>query len=151
MSTTTTNYSLVKPATTDVVDITVLNGDLDTIDTTLKSISDAAAAKVPIVEVVNTVAASGAAQTIAEPAVKSINDITLTAACTLTFPTSTAGTSFTLLLRQGGAGSFTVTWPTVKWASGAAPVLSTAVGAIDIFSFVYVTAWNGFVAGQAMA
>jgi hypothetical protein len=106
---------------------------------------------VPTVEVVNTVAASGAAQTIAEPAVKTINDITLTAACTLTFPTATPGTSFTLFLRQGGAGSFTVTWPTVKWSSGAAPVLSTAVGALDTFSFVYVTAWNGFVAGLAMA
>ena len=32
MSTTTTNYSLVKPAPTDVVDIAVLNSDLDVID-----------------------------------------------------------------------------------------------------------------------
>ena len=35
MSTTTANYSLVKPATTDKVDITVLDADLDTIDTQL--------------------------------------------------------------------------------------------------------------------
>ena len=35
MSTTTTNYSLIKPATTDVVDIAQLNTNADTIDTNL--------------------------------------------------------------------------------------------------------------------
>ena len=37
MSTTTTYLSLVKPATTDVVDITVLNANADTLDTVAKS------------------------------------------------------------------------------------------------------------------
>lgn len=106
---------------------------------------------VPFTEKLNTVATGGSAQTIAEVSVDTINDITLTAACTLTFPTATAGTSFTLVLRQGGTGSYAVTWPTVKWPGGAVPTLSTAVGAVDIFSFVYVTAWNGFVAGLGMA
>ncbi|MDP9195213.1 MAG: tail fiber protein [Pseudomonadota bacterium] len=53
MSTTTTNYSLIKPAVNDPVDEDLwggyLNTDLDTIDTQLKSVSDtAAAASVPI-------------------------------------------------------------------------------------------------------
>lgn len=37
MSTTTTNYELVKPALTDVADITAMNANWDTIDTKLKS------------------------------------------------------------------------------------------------------------------
>lgn len=37
MSTTTTNYELVKPALTDVADITAMNSNWDTIDTQLKS------------------------------------------------------------------------------------------------------------------
>ena len=36
MSTTTTNYSLVKPAPTDVVDIEVINSDLDVIDAAMR-------------------------------------------------------------------------------------------------------------------
>jgi len=42
MATTTTNYALVKPDLADNVDIADINGNMDTIDTTMKSISDAA-------------------------------------------------------------------------------------------------------------
>lgn len=41
MATNTTNYSLVKPGLSDNVDITVINGNMDTIDTTMKSNEDA--------------------------------------------------------------------------------------------------------------
>jgi len=171
MSTTTTNLSLVKPATSDLIDISVINGNMDTLDTAVTaralasrtvnghaltgnvSVTAADVGCVTVVEVVNTVASAGTAQTIAEPAVKSINDLTLDNAspCVLTFPTATAGTSFTLVLRQSGSTRL-VTWPGgIKWPGGAAPVLSTTTGSIDIFSFVYVTAWNGFVAGLGMA
>ena len=195
MSTTTTNLSLVKPATSEAADIAVINTNMDTIDSAVagkvstattvnghalsanvtvtatdvslgncdntsdanKPVStattNALALKVPFTEVINTVASAGTAQTIAEPAVKSINDITLNNAspCVLTFPTATAGTSFTLVLRQSGSTRL-VTWPGgIKWSGGAAPTLSTASGSIDIFTFVYITAWNGFVAGLAMA
>jgi len=195
LSTTTTNLSLVKPATSEAADIAVINTNMDTIDSAVagkvstattvnghalsanvtvtatdvslgncdntsdanKPVStattNALALKVPFTEVINTVASAGTAQTIAEPAVKSINDITLNNAspCVLTFPTATAGTSFTLVLRQSGSTRL-VTWPGgIKWSGGAAPTLSTASGSIDIFTFVYITAWNGFVAGLAMA
>lgn len=51
-----------------------------------------------------------------------------------------AGSLITLVLVQGGAGSFTATWPgIVKWAGGAAPVLSTPAGSRDIVQFV----WDG--------
>jgi hypothetical protein len=47
-----------------------------------------------------------------------------------------AGGPYFLCFIQGGAGSFTVTWPsTIKWAGGSAPTLTTAVGARDCFTF----------------
>jgi hypothetical protein len=109
-----------------------------------------------LTESVNTVAASGAAQTIPSPALVSastatINDITLTANCTLTFPAATSGTSFLLFLRQDATGSRTVTWPTVKWPAAVVPTLSTAANAIDVVSFICVAgAWYGFIPGFDM-
>lgn len=40
MSTTTTNYKLVKPDLTDVADITAMNPNWDTLDTELKSLNN---------------------------------------------------------------------------------------------------------------
>lgn len=106
----------------------------------------------PLVEVVNTVAASGAAQTIPDPSVvgnATINRLTLTANCTLTFPTATTS-SFTLVLVQDGTGSRTVTWPAnTKWVGGTAPTLSTGAGKIDWLGFACAdgTNWVGFVNG----
>lgn len=104
----------------------------------------------PIVEAVNTVAASGAEQALPDPSVQSISRITLTANCTLTFPAAGPGKSFTLVLVQDGTGSRTVTWPgTVKWPGGTAPTLSTGAGKIDYLSFLCTdgTNWAGFAAG----
>lgn len=106
------------------------------------------------IEAVNTVAASGTTETLPDPTTQSISVVTLTGNCVFTFPTATIGTSFTLILKQDGTGSRTVTWPaTVKWASGTDPVLSTPASSIDIFSFVCAetNVWYGFTAGKAMA
>lgn len=105
----------------------------------------------PITETVNTVATSGAAQTIPEPATASVSRITLSANCTLTFPTAAAGKSFTLVLVQDGTGSRTVTWPgTVLWAGGTTPTLTTTASKRDCFSFLCAdgTNWLGFTSGQ---
>jgi hypothetical protein len=101
------------------------------------------------VETVNTVAASGAAQTIPDVTTATLSNITLTAACTLTFPTAAAGKSFTLVLTQDATGSRLVTWPTMKWPGGVAPILSTVAGKVDVVSVMCVdgTNWMGFVAG----
>lgn len=62
---------------------------------------------------------------------------TLTGNCTYTFTSPGGVTSVVLKIIQG-AGPYTVTWPaSVKWAGGVAPTLSTANGAIDIFSFYF--------------
>jgi hypothetical protein len=100
-------------------------------------------------EKVNVVAASGAAQTVPDPSTARYNDITLTGACTLTFPAATAGKSFTLRLKQDATGSRLVTWPaSAKWVGGAAPTLSTTGAKVDYVEFRCVdgTTWWGTAA-----
>ncbi len=64
--------------------------------------------------------------------------VTMTDNCTFTFDNPSSGGTYLVKLTQGGAGSFTATWPaSVKWVGGAAPTLTTAVGAIDIVTFFY--------------
>lgn len=64
-------------------------------------------------------------------------------AVTFTFSNPVAGRVYRLLLIQGD-GSDTITWPTIKWAGGSAPTLSTAAGAEDIVTFVYIgSSWYG--------
>jgi hypothetical protein len=62
--------------------------------------------------------------------------ITMTGSATFTFTPPTGPCNLLLKLTQGGSGSYTVTWPTMKWAGGA-PTLSTTVGAVDIVSIYY--------------
>jgi hypothetical protein len=108
-----------------------------------------------VTDLVNTVPVSGAAQTIPAPTTAGISDITLSASCTLTFPTAVASQSFTLVLRQGSGGSKLITWPAsiVKWDGGTVPTLTTTAGAVDILGFVCVdgTNWFGFISGQNMS
>ncbi len=71
-----------------------------------------------------------------------IFDITLTANLTITFtdpPEDGEAIEWTIILRQGGVGGFTVTWPAaVSWqdsdgtGGGSAPTLFTAVDAVDV-------------------
>jgi hypothetical protein len=76
--------------------------------------------------------------------------ITLTGNCTYTFPTATAGKSFTLFQKQDATGSRTVTWPaTVKWPAGTAPTITSTALKLDKFVFTADgTNWYGSVAGQ---
>ena len=56
---------------------------------------------------------------------------------TFTAPSAGVG-SFSLLLKQDGGGSKTVTWPaSVKWPGGTAPTLSTAPNKLDIVTCIY--------------
>ena len=56
------------------------------------------------------------------------------------------------ILIQGGAGGFTVAWPSgTKWAGGAAPTLTVTAGSADIIRLLSVdrgTTWYGFVEEQ---
>jgi hypothetical protein len=108
---------------------------------------------VNIADIVHTVTTSGSAQTIPDPTVQgngTINYITLTTNCTLTFPTTAAGKEFTVALLQDATGSRTATWPgTVKWMGGTAPTLTTTASKTDTFSFICIdgTNWLGVQTG----
>lgn len=70
-----------------------------------------------------------------------IRTITLTGNVTsLAFSNATVGQVLFLRVIQGGAGSYTVAFPTAKWPGGAAPTLTTTVGAIDAFMFICTAA-----------
>lgn len=80
----------------------------------------------------------------------SVQILTLTGNCTFTFPTATAGRSFTLLLRQDGTGGRTVTWPAaVRWPGGTAPTITSTASRQDKYIFTADgTNWYGSNAGQ---
>jgi hypothetical protein len=81
----------------------------------------------------NIVATSGAAQTLVNNA---YNLITLSANCTFTFPTATAGSEMVVATKQDATGSRLVTWPaSAKFASGTAPTLSTGANKVDVTVF----------------
>lgn len=62
---------------------------------------------------------------------------TLTANTTFSFANVISGQIITLVLIQGGSGSYTATWPAgIKWRGGVAPTLSTTVGQADIISIL---------------
>ena len=69
---------------------------------------------------------------------------------TLTFSNASEGQTINWLMTQGGAGSFTINWPSsVKFPNGIAPALS-ATGKTDLFvatlsgGYWYATIINGF-------
>lgn len=104
-----------------------------------------------------TVASSGAGYTMNLSSANDF-DITLTANCTLAIsnpPPAGVGGAITVVLRQDGTGSRTVTWPgSVSWITGGAPTLKTAAGAVDViglYTFDGGTTWGGYAIGQVGA
>jgi len=81
----------------------------------------------------------------------SLQILTLTGNCTYTFPTATAGKSFTLFQKQDATGSRTVTWPaSVKWPANTAPTITSTASKGDKFVFTADgTYWWGSNAGQS--
>jgi hypothetical protein len=106
----------------------------------------------PVIENETIVASSGLSQGLAAVTQATLYDITLTANCAITLPSATSGSSVTVVLRQDATGSRTVTWNTAKWPGGVVPTLSTAAGAIDVFTFLCSNGqWLGFTSGIAMS
>jgi hypothetical protein len=106
-------------------------------------------------EILTVVAATGATETI-DVGTGGVFDLTLDANVTLTFTSPPTGSawSFTLILRQDGAGARTVTWPgSVDWPGSSAPTLSTGANDVHVLVFLTVdggTTWLGFASGLDM-
>lgn len=67
---------------------------------------------------------------------------------TITFNNVDSGQAFIIHLEQDGSGNHTVVWPTVRWAGGTTPTLTTAGTKIDTFGFIYDgTDYYGYVIG----
>jgi len=80
--------------------------------------------------------------------VTSISSYTLTGSPTFTFSGASTGQTMTFFLTQGGSGSYTVTWPTMRWSGGTAPTLTTTVGKMDIITIFYNgNQYFGFTSG----
>ena len=73
-------------------------------------------------------------------AVANVWNVTQTGSTTYTFSNPAASgtaSNFLIAIKQGGAGSYTATWPaSVKFPNGSTPVLSTTVGKVDILNFI---------------
>lgn len=83
-----------------------------------------------------------------------VRAITLGGNRTIAFSNVTVGQAVLIRLIQDGVGSRTVAWPSgIKWPSGSAPTLSTAVGAIDAFLIVCTASgeYDGYFAGFGLA
>ncbi len=68
-----------------------------------------------------------------------VGDVTLTASRTMGAPTHpTDGQRFLWRIKQGGSGSYTITWDSAfDWGTGGAPTLSTTVGKTDLCGGLY--------------
>jgi hypothetical protein len=78
-----------------------------------------------------------------------IRTVTGTTTITITNPPSSKAFGFTLALVNGGA--YTITWPSVKWASGVAPNLSSSgTDIIVIYTYDGGSTYYGFLTGKNM-
>jgi hypothetical protein len=61
----------------------------------------------------------------------------LAASTTFTFSNPNNGATYILIVRQGAAGGYTVTWPSVSWSGASTPVMTSAANQYDVYTFVY--------------
>jgi hypothetical protein len=76
--------------------------------------------------------------------------ITISASTVLTFANPLAGSKYLIRLIQSGAGH-TITFPSMKWPSGAPPTFSIVNGAIDMVTIYYDGASYHAMAGLNFA
>lgn len=80
---------------------------------------------------------SEAANTVWDSSLGQVAYLTLTGSRHINRPTNMKTGSYILRVTQGGSGSYNLTWSSAfKWPAGVTPTLTTAVGSVDLFSFV---------------
>lgn len=79
--------------------------------------------------------------------------LTGTTAFTITnLPASGVAFSFMVILKQGGSGSYSATWPAaVKFPGGSAPTLTTTAGKTDILNFITVDGGTNIFGALSLA
>jgi len=82
-----------------------------------------------------------------------VQTITLTANCTLAFsgpPIAGKTQTVTLVVTQGGSGSYYLTYPAeVRWSNGVAPTLTTSVSYKDVLTFTTYDSGSSYL-GRAI-
>ncbi len=66
-----------------------------------------------------------------------VQSVTLGGNRTFTFANPLSGGRYLIYLKQDGTGSRTITWPTIRWAGGTTPTLTTTANKVDIITIVY--------------
>ena len=123
-----------------------------TLGGTTSSVGNLAVANVTVTDYVESVVAIGTVTTsnTLSLANGTVQTATLTASttCTFTMPTTTAGKSFILLLKQAAStGNGNATFTSVKWGTAGAPTITATAGKMDILTFVSDgTNWYGSIA-----
>ena len=63
--------------------------------------------------------------------------VVMTGNTVFTFANPVNGQVYRIGITQDATGSRTVTWPTIKWAGGSAPTLTTTANKSDIVTLLY--------------
>jgi len=66
-----------------------------------------------------------------------VQSVTIAGNRTFTFTNPKEGGRYLICLKQDATGSRTITWPTITWAGGTAPTLTTTANKMDIITLVY--------------
>lgn len=66
-----------------------------------------------------------------------VQSVTLGGNRTFTFANPKTGGRYLIILKQDATGSRTVTWPTIKWAGGTTPTLTTTANKYDLITLIY--------------
>jgi hypothetical protein len=70
---------------------------------------------------------------------------------TITFAAAPSSNAFGFTLLMVNAGAYAITWPSIKWAGGTTPVLtSSGTDVIVIYTYNGGTTYYGFVTGKNM-
>jgi hypothetical protein len=71
---------------------------------------------------------------------------------TITFSNVPSGKAFGFTLVVVNAGAYSITWPSVKWSGGSAPILTSAgTDVIVIYTYDGGTTYYGFVTGKNLS
>jgi hypothetical protein len=73
-------------------------------------------------------------------------------AATLTFAQAPVTKAFGFTLVAINAGAYSITWPTIKWVGGSAPILtSSGIDVLVFYTYDGGTTYYGFVTGKNLS